>query len=63
MLLQGAVRSEWLALYKDWNTAIASPKDSRRASQEALIRYVMPLGKGATIPSEPCLAAKRFLAR
>jgi hypothetical protein len=36
---------------------------SLRASQEALIRCVTPLGKGMALPGEASLADKRFLAR
>jgi len=42
---------------------MASWGRSLRASQEAVIRCVMPLGKGVAIPCEASLAAKRFLAR
>ena len=42
---------------------MASWGRSLRASQEAAIRYVMPLGKDAAIPGEASLAANRFLAR
>jgi len=49
---------------------MASWGRSLRASQEAAIRYVMPLGKGAAIPGEEASpkaptfgAANRFLAR
>ena len=61
--MQGAIRREWHALYKDRNTAMASWGRSLRASQEAAIRYVMPLGKDAAIPGEASLAANRFLVR
>ncbi len=42
---------------------MAAEARSLRASQEAVIRGVMPLGKGWAIPCEACLAADRFLAR
>jgi len=42
---------------------MAAKAHSLWANQEAIIRGVMPLGKGGTIPGEPCLAANRFLAR
>jgi len=61
--VQGALRSEWPALYKERNAAMAAEARSLRASQEAVIRGVMPLGKGWAIPCEACLAANRFLAR
>ena len=61
--VQGALRSEWPALYQQRNTALAAQARSLRASQEAAIRGVMPLGKGWAIPCEPCLAADRFLTR
>ncbi len=60
---QGALRSEWPALYQQRNAALAAQARSLRASQEAAIRGVMPLGKGWAIPCEPCLAADRFLTR
>ncbi len=61
--VQGALRSEWRALYQQRNAAMAAQALSLRASQEAVIRGVMPLGKGWAIPCEACLAANRFLAR
>jgi len=42
---------------------MASWGRSLRARREAVIRCVMPLGKGAAIPGEASLAANRFLAR
>jgi len=42
---------------------MAAEARSLRASQEAVIRGVMPLGKGSAIPCEASLAANRFLAR
>ena len=51
------------ALYQQRNAAMAAQALSLRASQEAAIRGVMPLGKGWAIPCEACLAANRFLAR
>jgi len=42
---------------------MASWGRSLRASQEAVIRGVMPLGKGVAIPCEASLAANRCLAR
>jgi hypothetical protein len=42
---------------------MASWGRSLRASREAAIRCVVPLGKGAAIPCEASLAANRFLAR
>ncbi len=61
--VQGALRSEWPALYQQRNAAMAPQARSLRASQEAVIRGVMPLGKGWAIPGEACLAANHFLAR
>jgi hypothetical protein len=61
--VQGAIRSEWQALYKDCNAVMSTQTRSRRASRKALIRGVRPLGKGAAIPGESCLAAKRFPTR
>ena len=61
--MQGAIRRQWRALSKDRNAAMGSWGRSLRADQEALIRYVTPLGKGMAIPGEASLAAKRFLAR
>ena len=61
--MQGALRSEWPALYQERNAAVAAPARSLRASQEAVIRGVMPLGKGWAIPCAAGLAANRFLAR
>ena len=61
--VQGAIRSKWPALYKERNAAMAAEARSLRASQEAVIRCVMPLGKGWAIPCEASLAANRFLAR
>ena len=61
--VQGALRREWPALYKERNAAMAAEARSLRASQEAVIRGVMPLGKGWAIPCEASLAANRFLAR
>ena len=58
-----SLRGEWHALSKDRNAAMASWGRSLRASREAVIRCVMPLGKGAAIPREASLAANRFLAR
>ena len=61
--VQGALRSEWPALYQERNAAKAAAR-SLRANQEAVIRCAMPLGKGWAIPCEAsCLAANRFLAR
>ena len=51
------------SLSKDRNAAMASWGRSLRASQAAVIRCVMPLGKGAAIPCEASLAANRCLAR
>jgi len=42
---------------------MASWGHSLRTSQEAVIRCVMPVGKGVAIACEASLAAKRFLAR
>jgi len=53
---RGAIRREWHALSKDRNAAMASWGRSLRASQEAVIRCVMPLGKGVAIPCEASLA-------
>ena len=50
--MRGAIRGEWHALSKDRNVAMASWGHSLRASQEAVIRCVMPLGKEAAIPCE-----------
>ena len=61
--VQGALRSEWQALYQQRNAAMAAQALSLRASQGAAIRGVMPLGKGRAIPGEACLAANRSLAR
>jgi len=61
--VQGALRSEWPALFQQRNAAMAAQARSILASQEAVIRGVMPLGKGWAIPCEACLAANRFLAR
>ena len=61
--VQGALRSEWPALYQQRNAALAAQARSLRASQEAAIRGVMPLGKDLAIPGEASLAANRFLAR
>jgi hypothetical protein len=55
------VRSEWPALYQQRNAALAAQARSLRASQEAVIRGVMPLGKGRAIPREAC--GYNFLAR
>ncbi len=60
---QGAIRGEWQALSKDGNAALAPQAHSLRASQEAVIRCVMPLGKGMAIPCEAGLATNRFLTR
>jgi len=49
------------SLAKVRNAGLTSKGDSLWASQEAVIRGVMPLGKGAAIPCEACLAANRFL--
>ncbi len=54
--MRGAIRGEWHALSKDRNVAMASWGHSLRASQEAVIRCVMPLGKEAAIPCEASLA-------
>ena len=62
-LVQGAIRCQWQALGKERNAAMAQQARSLRASQEAVIRGVMPLAKGWAIPCEACLAANRFLAR
>jgi len=43
--VQGALRSEWLALYQERNAAMAAQARSLRASQEAVIRGVMPLAE------------------
>ena len=59
--VQGALRSEWPALYQQRNAALAAQARSLRASQEAAIRGVMPLGKGWAIPCEAC--GYRFLTR
>jgi len=61
--VQGALRSEWQALHKARNAAMAVQARFLRASREAVIRGVMPLEKGRAIPCEACLAANRFLAR
>jgi len=61
--MQDAFCSKWRALYQERNAAMAAEARSLRASQEAVIRGVMPLAKGWAIPSEACLAANRFLAR
>jgi len=61
--MQDAFCSKWQALYQERNAAMAAEARSLRASQEAVIRGVMPLGKGWTIPCEASLAAHRFLAR
>ncbi len=46
------------ALYQQRNAAMAERALYLRASQEAFVRGVMPLGKGWAIPCEACLAAK-----
>jgi hypothetical protein len=51
------------ALSKDCNAAMAAKGRSLRASQEAAIRGVMPLGKDRAIPCEASLAADHFLTR
>jgi len=70
--VQGAIRSECprrftgqalASLSKDRNVAVAAWGRSLWASQAAVIRCVVPLGKGAAIPCEASLAANRLLAR
>ena len=53
--MQGAIRSEWLALYKGRNAAMSSWGRSLRAGTEVAIRCVVPLGKGEPFPARHAL--------
>ena len=55
MSVQGPIRSEWPALYKDRNAAMALKERSLWAGQEAVIRCVVPLGKGRPFPARQAL--------
>ena len=50
-------------LFKDCNAVLVHLGSSLRASREAVVRGVAPLGKGLTIPGEARLAANRFPTR
>ena len=62
--VQGAIRSEWHALYKDCNAALSTQTRSRRASPNkptiALVRGARPLGTGAPFPARPALPQSTF---
>ena len=62
---QGQTRSagNGPVLSKDRNAVMASWDRSQRASQEAAIHCVMPLGKRTTLPGEAGLVSDRFLTR
>jgi NAD(P)-dependent dehydrogenase (short-subunit alcohol dehydrogenase family) len=53
--VQGALCRKWPALFKERNAAMAAEARSLRASQEAVIRCVMPLGKGSPLPARQAL--------
>ena len=48
---QGAVRREWHVLCKDCNAVLDHLGSSLRASREAVVRGVAPLGKDAPLPA------------
>lgn len=50
-------------LYKERNAALAAQAHSLRADRKGAIRGVMALGKGTTLPGEPCLAPDPFAVR
>ena len=60
---QGAVRSEWLVLCKGCNAVLGHLGSSLRASREAVVRCVTPLGKDRAITGETCLASNHFTTR
>lgn len=51
------------SLFEACNAAMVVRARSFRARQNAAIRGVMPVGKGAAIACQACLSAKRFLSR
>ncbi len=60
---QGAVRRKWHVLFKGCNAVLGHLDSSLRASREAVVRCVAPLGKDRAIASETCLAYNHFTAR
>ena len=52
---QGAVRREWHVLFEGCNVVLDHLDSSLRASREALVRGVAPLGKDAPLPARRAL--------
>ena len=64
---QSAQTKAWFAgnghsLAKSHNAGLGALSDSLRATQEALIRFVVTFEKGITLSGKPRLTAKRFLS-
>ena len=52
---QGAVRREWLVLYKGCNAVLEHQGSSLRAGREAAVRCVALLGKDEPLPAKHAL--------
>ncbi len=60
--MQGALRSEWPALYKERNAAVAAQARSLRAARKGVIRGVVALEKGTPFPASHALRLTPFRA-
>jgi len=58
-----AVRRKWHVLFKGCNAVLGHLGNSLRASREAVVRGVTPLGKDQAIAGETCLAPNHFTTR
>ena len=54
---------KWLVLFKGCTAVLGHLGSSLRASREAVVRGVTPLGKDQAIAGETCLAPNHFTTR